>query len=137
MPRVARWLIKTALVYLAAALALSVGRAGAEAALWVLPEHGIWISQLHAFTVGWLTQLIFGVAYWLFPRPHRHAPDSWTPVVWSAYGLLNVGLLLRLVFEPGWMHLPIRNELLLAAALLQGLSGGLFVAYFWRRVRVK
>jgi hypothetical protein len=133
MPTEARWLIKTALVYLALGLGLGVVRAGQSAGLLGGDPAALWLPQLHLLTVGWLTQLIFGVAFWLFPRP---TPDPWgPPVVWSAYGLLNLGLLLRLGSEPALFPEAVRAWGLLGAAGLQWGASLLLVAYFWRRVR--
>jgi len=136
MPVEARWLIKTALVYLAAGLALAVVRAGQSAGL--VPGTGaqLWLAQLHVLTVGWLTQLIFGVAYWLFPAPGDAVSDAPT-VIWTAYGALNLGLLLRLGTEPFLLLDGVRGWGLLGSAALQWGASLLFVAHFWSRVRPK
>jgi hypothetical protein len=86
----------------------------------------------HLFLVGWISQLIFGVVYWLFP-PTENAPHTG----WIVLILLNVGLLLRAVGEPrtsgssgdfwGWV--------LVAAAILQWLAILAFVAQAWPRSR--
>ncbi len=133
MPTEARWLIKTALLYLALGLGLALLRAG-QSVGWIPGDPtSLWLPQLHLLTVGWLTQLIFGVAFWLFPRP---TPDPWgAPVVWSAYGLLNLGLLLRLGSEPELLSEAVRAWGLLGAAGLQWVASLLLVAYFWHRVR--
>lgn len=137
MPLEARWLIKTGLIYLAAALSLGLVRA-AQAAGWLSgAPAALWLSQLHFLTVGWLTQLIFGVAFWLFPNPHRAAPDGARYVVWIAYGALNGGLVLRLVAEPPWISGRLQSLGLLLAAGLQWVAIVLFAGYFWRRVRIK
>jgi hypothetical protein len=64
MPALTRWFLRSALVYLVAALLVGVALA--------LP-HGPALDALapvwtHLFMVGWVTQTIFGVAYWMFPR---------------------------------------------------------------------
>lgn len=136
MPTQARWLIKTALVYLATALTLALVRAGQDVGF--VPGHSatLWLPQLHFLTVGWLTQLIFGVAYWLFPNPGSkgHAASS---VVWIAYGALNVGLLLRLAAEPALLSGAVRGWGLVASAGLQWIASLLLVGHFWSRVRTK
>ena len=135
MPTEARWLIRTALVYLAVALGLGLVRAGQAAGLVPGASSTLWLPQLHFLTVGWLTQLIFGVAFWLFPRP---SPDEWGPlVIWSAYITLNLGLVLRLLSEPALLSAPVRSWGLLASAGLQWIASLLMVGYFWRRVRTK
>lgn len=101
MPTIARLYIKTSLCYLGAALltafAMAVGTI-ADA-----PDTAaLWQPYLHLFVVGWLTQLIFGVAYWLIPRYSRENPFGRSQIVIAAYVLLNLGVVLRLVAELGW-----------------------------------
>lgn len=92
---------------------------------------------LHLFMWGWVTQLIFGVVYWMFPKHSRQQPRSsealWVVTFWS----FNIGLLLRLIGEP--LHL-LRPEALWAwlavlAALLQWLAAMVFVVNSWGRVK--
>lgn len=137
VPRKSRWLIKTALVHLAAALALGVVRAGQSAGLFPGSAAPLWLPQLHLLTVGWLTQLIFGVAFWLFPAPARQGPDHLEPVIWIGYAILNLGLVLRLVAEPTLLPPTFRPWGVLSSAALQWIASLLFVVYFWRRVRTK
>lgn len=135
MPTEARWLIRTALLYLVAGLALGLVRAGQGAGVLPGAPAPLWLPQLHLLTVGWITQLIFGVAYWLFPRP---SSEDWGgTIIWTAYGSLNLGLLLRLVGEPAVGTTSIRVGLLVVSAGLQWGASLLLVGYFWRRVRPK
>lgn len=136
MPIPARWLIKTALVHLVFALGLALVRSGQAIGLVPGAASALWLPQLHLLTVGWLTQLIFGVAYWLFPAPDDAAAAS-PRVIWAAYGALNVGLLLRLGTEPSVVLDGARAWGLVASAALQWGASLLFVAHFWSRVRSK
>ncbi len=136
MPTLTRWFLKTALVCLLAALLLATllsARIG-----WSLPAvlGGMGPAYFHLFMVGWVTELIFGVVYWLFPRFNRELPRGRPWLGWCVYGLLNVGLFLRIVGEPmnalhpeqGW------GWLLPVSALLQWLAGLGFVANTWPRI---
>lgn len=136
MPTQARLLIKTALVYLAVALVLGVVRAGQAAGLVAGTASTLWLPQLHFLTVGWLTQLIFGVAFWLFPNP---GPDKTASgrAVWVAYGGLNAGLLLRLACEPALVSGAVQRWGLVVSAGLQWGASLLLVTHFWGRVRPK
>jgi hypothetical protein len=134
MPALARLFIKTALAYLALALVLGVALAARPGALGAAgPAH------VHLLVVGWLTQLIFGVAYWLFPRHSKERPYGASWLAWATFVALNAGLLLRAAAEPavawgggaGW------RAALVAAAALQGLGAVAFAAYLWPRVRTK
>ena len=57
-------------------------------------------TYLHLVTVGWLTNLIFGVAFWMFPRYTAESPRGSDALGWASYAGLNAGLLLRLIGEP-------------------------------------
>lgn len=137
MPTLTRWFIKSSMVYLIAALLLG----------FILALHGLrplasFVGLLqpgyvHLFVVGWVTQMIFGVLYWMFPIITRAQPRGRPWLGWATYVLLNVGLLLRVVGEPlvgaapqsggGW--------LLVASAVLQWFAGLFFVINSWPRVK--
>lgn len=134
MPTLTRWFIKSALVYLVAALLaalLDVSFPGSTAISALRP------SYLHLFVVGWITQMIFGVAYWMFPRLSRERPRGSAALGWGTYWTLNLGLVLRLVGEPVEMLRPEAELgwLLVGSASLQWVAGALFVANTWRRVK--
>jgi heme/copper-type cytochrome/quinol oxidase subunit 1 len=137
MPRLTRWYIKSALVYLVVALLLGIVLALPNAV--TLPPFFRYLNPafFHLFLVGWVTQMIFGVIYWMFPIITRARPRGNVRLGWASYILLNVGLLLRVFGEPltsirpdawfGW--------LLAASALLQWLSAVIFVTLSWPRVK--
>lgn len=137
MPTEARWLIRTAFLYLIVALALGLVRAGQAVGL--MPGKGtvLWLPQLHFLTVGWITQLIFGVAFWLFPRSPRDSVLGSSRLIWGAYATLNTGLLLRGIAEPGWLPVTVEVWGLGLSAGLQWTASLLFVGHFWPRVRTK
>jgi len=122
MPLLSRLLIKTAFVHLFSGLVLGI--------VWVHP------SVFHLLTVGWLTQLIFGVAYWLFPRHSREAPFGRFQLIGAAWGLLNIGLVLRVSSEYR-AHEPLWGGVLITSGVFQAVASALFVVYFWSRVRTK
>jgi len=136
MPTLARWLIKTALLHLVLALGLALVRAGQAAGLVPGVASALWLPQLHLLTVGWLTQLIFGVAFWLFPSPAPGTQPS-PRLIWIAYGVLNGGVLLRAAAEPGFLPELMRTWGLAASAALQWGASLLLVVHFWGRVRPK
>ncbi len=116
MPRLVRYLIRGALTCLVAALLLGVVRALWRDNAWVA---GAWPTYLHLLVLGWLSQLVAGVAYWMFPRVARGvAPTDWRG--WAVFFLLNAGLLLRLIAEPTLISGP----WLPLAALMQFLRHG-------------
>jgi hypothetical protein len=92
---------------------------------------------IHLLTVGWITQLIMGVGYWMFPKFSKENPRGSVPVAWISFVLLNAGLILRVISEPrvaersqpdlGWM--------LALSAVLQLIAGWLFVINTWFRIK--
>ena len=139
MPLLTRWYIKSALAYLVAALLLAIVLALPNALN--LPSFIRFMNPayFHLFLVGWVTQMIFGVIYWMFPIITRARPRGNERLGWASYILLNVGLLLRVIAEP---LTSIRSEaglgwLLALSALLQWLAAVLFVILAWPRVKEK
>ncbi|MEZ4867772.1 MAG: hypothetical protein R3C14_40980 [Caldilineaceae bacterium] len=137
MPPVTRTFIKTGLLYFISALV--VGLVLVLQPLLALPP---WIAALtpvyfHLLMVGWVTHLIIGVAYWLFPVVSRARPRGSDLLAWGAYGLLNLGLLTRVVAEPNQSVAPspVWGWLLVAAAFCQWLGGLAFVLNTWPRVK--
>lgn len=135
MPPITRWFLKAALVYLLLALCAGIVLA--------LPDTtsvaGMFPVYFHLLTFGWLTQLVFGVALWMFPKysPERPRGHDW--LGWSTFASLNSGLLLRVIFEPwnGLAPSAFTGWMLVLAALLQWLAGVAFVANTWKRIREK
>lgn len=122
------------MLYLVAALALGIAMQAQFAAQLPLMR-AIWPAYLHLLVLGWLTQLIFGVAYWMFPRYSAEQPRGSERLGWAAFALLNSGLILRAIAEP-WHAVSGRGgPVLVIAAALQMLAGLAFVANTWPRVR--
>ena len=134
MPRLTRWLVRAAMLYLVAALALGI-LMQAPFATQLPVMRAIWPAYLHLLVVGWLTQLIFGVAYWMFPRYSAEKPRGNEPLGWAALVLLNGGLILRAVAEPWYSITGSGGVALVLSATLQMLAGFAFVANTWPRVR--
>ncbi|MBE2198871.1 MAG: hypothetical protein IAE79_09690 [Anaerolinea sp.] len=139
MPTLTRWYIKSALVYLAAALLLSFVLALPTSINLPLFIRYMNPAYFHLFLVGWVTQMIFGVIYWMFPIITRAQPRGNERLGWASYALLNAGLLLRVVGEP---LIGVRPEarlgwLLALSAWLQWLAAVIFVVLAWPRVKEK
>lgn len=139
MPPLTRWYIKLALIYFVTALLLGAAQA-AQAPLGLpraLAATGP--AYIHLLVVGWITQMIFGVAYWMFPKFSNDAPRGVDSLAIATFVLLNAGLVIRVAVEPfhalhpeaglGW--------LLAVAAVAQWLAGLGFVANTWTRVKAK
>lgn len=139
MPPFTRLFVKTSFIYLAAALLVGVLLALRPVLEMPAIVGGLTPVYFHLFMVGWVTQLIAGVAYWMFPKQSRQLPRGHDALALATYALLNTGLLLRIVGEPaqsvsvwpGW------GWVVVLAALLQWLGGLAFVANTWPRVKEK
>lgn len=134
MPTLTRWMVRAAMLYLVAAMMLGIAmQSRLTGAVPVL--RALWPTYLHVLVVGWLTQLIFGVAYWLFPRHSAERPRGSERMGWTTFGLINAGLGLRIVAEP-WHAVANRGGgLLVVSALLQLAAGWAFVVNTWPRIR--
>jgi hypothetical protein len=93
----------------------------------------------HLFMLGWLSQLIFGIGYWLFPTYSKEKPRGSERLAKATYVLLNVGLVLRTIGEPinTVAPQPLWGWLLALSAVLQWLAGMAFVANSWPRIKGK
>jgi hypothetical protein len=133
MPTLTRWMVKTALGWLVAALILGVAMQlpwAARAPALV----AVWPTYLHLMVVGWLTQLVFGVAFWLFPRYSAEHPRGSERIGWAVYGLINAALVLRLAAEPFRAAAAARPALVLSAGLHLA-AVALFIANTWPRLK--
>ncbi len=139
MPAVTRWFVRTSLAYLVAALLVGIALTAQSALNLPGAIAALTPVYFHLFMVGWVTQLIFGVIYWMFPKYSREKPRGSEVLAWATFGLLNAGLLLRAVGEPlqalqpeaGW------GWLLALSAVGQWIAGLAFVVNTWGRVKEK
>ncbi len=133
MPPLTRWFIKASLISLAAALLIRVLLAVLPA-----PYSGAFAPVFfHLFVWGWVTQIIFGVAYWMFPTFTKERPRGYEGLWTATFWCFNTGLIFRVIGEP--LHV-LRPEALWAwltilAAILQWLAAIGFVVNIWGRVK--
>ena len=132
MPLLTRIFIKTAMICLAFALVLGILLASGV-------TNGLFPVYIHLLVFGWLTQLIFGVVFWMFPKYSVEKPRGNEALGWWTCALLNIGLLLRAIAEPINSYQPnlFSGWMLVLSAMLQFLSGMLFVVNSWGRVKEK
>ena len=136
MPKITRIYLKTSLVFLAAGLLLGTLRSLPIARLEVALS-GSAAVYYHLLVVGWITQVIFGVAQWMFPQTSRQRREASHALAWATYALLNVGLLFRAIAEPralsgagcAW------GAMLAISAVFQWAAGMGFIVDIWPRVR--
>jgi hypothetical protein len=139
MPLLTRWAIRAAMLYLLVGLV-------AGALYWMNSAWSFWKPftalnpvYIHLLVVGWLTQLIYGVIYWMFPIISRSDMRGDSRQAWAAFIALNIGLILRALAEP-WRTLEpnaVNQAGLIASAVFQVAAGYLIVLVCWPRVREK
>jgi len=139
MPYLIRLTIRAAMLYLIAGMI-------AGALYWLNILQPIWPPlaalnpiYIHLIVVGWLTQLIYGVIYWMFPIISRENMRGDERLAWAALITLNAGLILRAIFEP-WRALSpndLNSSGLLLSSVLQVIAAYLVVVVCWPRVREK
>src|SRR5574340_409831 len=94
MPRLSIWFIRASLIYLVTGFALGAwllannGLNFAPSAWGVLPSH------MESLMIGWIIQLALGTAYWILPRHTKGLPRGSPVWGWTAFGLINLGILL-------------------------------------------
>ncbi len=137
MPTLTRVFLRTSLVYLAAGLLAGVLLVAGPMLGLPLVIPGMELIYIHLLMVGWITQLIFGVVYWMFPKFSAQRPRGNEALAWATYGLINVGLLLRVISEPLAVAHPrtLWGWLLGLSAVLQLIAGWFFIANTWARVK--
>lgn len=130
MPQLSRFFIRAGFVCLVLGMAAGLVASVSPTLAVVRPT---WI---HLITVGWLTQLIFGVGLWLFPPVRTNQAQS-ARGGWTGFWLLNSGLLLRVIGEPLTAFTGKGEPLLLLSALLQLLAIVVLVIILAPRVRAR
>lgn len=93
MPAVSVWFIRSALLYLLVGFSLGALLLAGKG-LTLSPGLWRWLPvHIELLLVGWLVQLVMGVAYWIFPRfgmtPQARGREGFA---WLALGLLNLGI---------------------------------------------
>jgi heme/copper-type cytochrome/quinol oxidase subunit 1 len=137
MPTLSRWFIKIGMLYFPIGLMMM--------ALLMMQPVFEWPSSLqvlrpvafHFLVIGWVTQLIMGVGYWMFPKQSKDKPRGSERMGWAVLILLNVGLVLRAIGEPAVVLLPDAQLgwTLAVAALCLLLAGWGFIANSWGRIK--
>jgi len=127
MSRVSAWFVRTSLCHLACGFAigaLMLANKGLLFAAWPWSLRGAHIEML---LMGWMVQMVMGVAIWIFPRfgMRQTSPDG-AVTAWLAFGLLNSGVVLVCLGGPG--------PGVAAGRLLEIGAAACFAVHLWRRV---
>jgi hypothetical protein len=149
MPTTSRVTIRISIIYLCLGAALGtlllVNR-------WILLGPAVSVlrvSHIAMLVIGWLTQLILGVAWWLLPplgigsrtgdgSPRRgQAQRGSEPLFWATVLFLNIGVLMQALFQPLFLltHVNTLGRIADLADLFLLAAAVTFVVNLWARVR--
>ena len=150
MPTTSRVFVKASIVYFGVGAvlgALLLIQRWIPLGSWIAPLR---VSHVQTLIAGWLTQLIMGVGWWLFPPlamglrldaplPVRRgqAQRGSEPLFWATFVCLNAGVLLQAVFGPlySWTRVEVFNALAGLSGVFLLAAAVAFVANTWQRVR--
>jgi cbb3-type cytochrome oxidase subunit 1 len=129
MPRLSYLFIRASLVYLVLGFTFG-GLILANKAIPFAPM--VWAllpSHIEFLTLGWLTQLALGVAFWILPRLTGSAPRGDERWSWAAFFLVNAGIMLNVIA-------PFTGSVLpgLSARILQAAGFAAFAIGNWKRI---
>lgn len=137
-----RALLKSALLWFVAGIALGVGLLIYKG-LWIRAiPHWLRLAHTHMLMVGFFVQLVMGVAYWMFPRVKVLWLNEQRALIMA--WLLNGGLLLRFIAEPFHGRLtgepfpgagPWIGWIMTVSALSQLAAVVMFAIGMWPRIR--
>lgn len=131
MPAASVWLIRAAFLHFVSGALLGAIYLAWKAEgwmVWVVSHRSVHVEQM---LVGWMVQLVIGVAFWILPRTERADIAGAGPLIWVVFGLLNVGVIAAaLGSAPGYPP-----ALLLAGRVLEAAAAGLFAFHAWHRQR--
>jgi hypothetical protein len=128
--------VRAALAYLVGGMAMGSWMLLLEARRGYGPGAPWPTLHAHVLLVGFLLLLVFGVAFWMFPKVSGQRPGRESG--WVAFGLLNAGLLLRVLAQPFAVEpdaAPAWDVLLGIAAVLPALAAVAFAIAILPRVR--
>lgn len=137
MPTLSRWFIKAGMLYFVVGLAMGVILLAQPVMGWSSNLHVLRPVYLHLLFIGWVTQIIMGVGYWMFPKYSKAHPRGSEKLGWVVFVLLNAGMILRSIGEPAMLLAPNMNPswMLAVSSILLLLAGWGFILNTWNRIR--
>jgi hypothetical protein len=137
MPTLSRWFIKSGMLYFVAGLLMGALLMAQPVMGWSSSLQALRPVYLHLLFIGWVTQIIMGVGYWMFPKQSQESPRGSERLGWAVLILLNVGMILRSIGEPAMILAPQAGLgwMLAAASLCLLLAGWGFIFNTWGRIK--
>ena len=137
MPTLSRWFIKLGMVYFALGLMMGAAMLAQPAMGWSPMLQVLRPVYLHFLFIGWVSQLIMGVGYWMFPKLTKEKPRGSERLGWAVLIMLNVGLVMRAIGEPAMVIAPQwkLGWVLATASMLLLFAGWGFILNSWGRIK--
>lgn len=137
MPTLSRWFIKIGMLYFVIGLMMGVALLAQPVMGWSSKLQVLRPVYLHFLFIGWVTQIIMGVGYWMFPKYSKEQPRGSEWLGWAVLILLNVGMVLRTIGEPAVLLAPQAGFgwMLAVASLFLLLAGWGFILNTWGRIK--
>lgn len=137
MPTLSRWFIKLGMIYFVLGLLMGAAILAQPVMGWTARVHAFRPLYLHFLFIGWVTQIIMGVGYWMFPKYSKDNPRGSEKLGWAVLILLNAGMVFRTIGEPGMVLAPEADLgwTLAAASTCLLLAGWGFIFNTWGRIR--
>lgn len=131
MPLASVWLVRMSLLHLAAGGTLGAMYLSWKAYGWFPFVTGHRQVHVEEMLVGWMVQLVIGVAFWILPRTEGTLGFQQSKLIWVVFALLNAGVIAAAwgsaPHYPAWVS-PTGRALEMAAAAL-------FAFHAWNRQR--
>lgn len=137
MPTLSRWFIKIGMLYFIIGLMMGSLLLAQPIMSWSSSLQVLRPVYLHFLFIGWVTQLIMGVGYWMFPKQSKENPRGNERLGWAVLVLLNAGMILRAIGEPAVVLVPQAGlgwTLAIASVCLL-LAGWGFIFNTWGRIK--
>ena len=124
-------LVRSALCWLAAGVTMGALLFSAKAV--PMPAGVFRLFPLHAeaLLIGWMVQLAMGVAWWILPKYSKLPERGPGAPIWTAWGLLNVGVLLAGIGR----SVGATEFVVLAGRIAELFAAVAFAAAAWPRVK--
>lgn len=137
MPTLSRWFIKIGLIYFVLGLTLGSIMLAQPIMGWSAQLQVLRPVYLHFLFIGWVTQIIMGVGYWMFPKFSKEKPRGSERLGWMVLISLNIGLVLRAIGEPAMVLAPRANLgwTLAFASMFLLFAGWGFIFNTWGRIK--
>lgn len=137
MPTLSRWFIKIGMIYFVVGLGMASVVMAQPVMGWSASLQVLRPVYLHFLFIGWVTQIIMGVGYWMFPKYTRENPRRSEKLGWAVLISLNIGLILRAVGEPAVVLAPEANAgwTLAVASIFLLFAGWGFIFNTWGRIK--